>query len=192
MSWTSDSILRQVETNTLQERHVNSALQPSLDCIFNSWLLKSIITTSISMPDNNEWHVYITVSLRVPNIIFCPRNVEDSALRPCNNFRYAVLHVVGAGIATGYGLNGRGFFSSPQLPDRLWGPPSLQSNGYWGLFLRGVKRPEREAHHSSPSGISLTLPTGPWLTLNAEDSGDKFLRNVGWLSKDYRSLYPRR
>jgi hypothetical protein len=28
-------------------------------------------------------------------------------------------------------------FSSPQRPDRLWGPPSLLSNGYLALFLPG-------------------------------------------------------
>jgi hypothetical protein len=46
------------------------------------------------------------------------------------------------GIATGYGLNYRGFgarvpvgsriFSSPRCPDRLWGPPGLLSNGRRG------------------------------------------------------------
>jgi hypothetical protein len=50
------------------------------------------------------------------------------------------------GIATGYGLDDRGggvrvpgglgFFSFPSRPDRLWGSPSLLSNGYGGLFTR--------------------------------------------------------
>jgi hypothetical protein len=51
------------------------------------------------------------------------------------------------GIPIGYGLDGRGvgvlgpigsrIFSSPRRLDRLWGSPSLLSNGYRGLFLRG-------------------------------------------------------
>jgi hypothetical protein len=46
------------------------------------------------------------------------------------------------GIATGYGLHGRGvgvrvpvgsrIITSPSRPDRLWGPPSLLFNGYRG------------------------------------------------------------
>jgi hypothetical protein len=40
------------------------------------------------------------------------------------------------------------FFSS-LCPDWLWGPPSLLSSGYWGLFLPlGVKGPGHEADHS--------------------------------------------
>jgi hypothetical protein len=43
-------------------------------------------------------------------------------------------------IAKGYGLEGRDsvpvrakrLFYSPRCPDRLWGPPSLLSNVYWG------------------------------------------------------------
>jgi hypothetical protein len=66
------------------------------------------------------------------------------------------------GIETGYGLNDRGvgvrvpvegsrMFSSLLRPDRLWGPPSLLSNGYQGLFLRGW----READHSPPASAEV-------------------------------------
>jgi hypothetical protein len=51
------------------------------------------------------------------------------------------------GIATGYGLDGRGFkvrvpavatfLSSPRRTDRFWGPPSVLSNGYRGIFPGG-------------------------------------------------------
>jgi hypothetical protein len=46
------------------------------------------------------------------------------------------------------------FFSSPPRPERLWGPPSLLSNGYQGLSL-GIKRPGREADHSPPSSAEV-------------------------------------
>jgi len=42
------------------------------------------------------------------------------------------------GIVLGYGLDDQGFKSQQELgifhPGLLWGPPSLLSNGYWGLF----------------------------------------------------------
>jgi hypothetical protein len=49
---------------------------------------------------------------------------------------------------------GRGweFYSSLPRPDRLWSPPSLLYSSLSGALSVGVKRPGREADHSSPSG----------------------------------------
>jgi hypothetical protein len=48
---------------------------------------------------------------------------------------------------------------------RLWGLPSLLSNGYRGLFTLRVKRPGREADHSPPSSAGInnggTIPPLP-------------------------------
>jgi len=41
----------------------------------------------------------------------------------------------------------KGFFCAPPRPDRHWGQLSPLFNGHWGLFHRGVKRPERETDH---------------------------------------------
>jgi hypothetical protein len=73
-------------------------------------------------------------------------------------------------IVSGYGLDhraievrgpteARGFFLSPVCPDRLWGPPSLLSNGYRGPFLGGKVRPGRDADHSTPSTAQVVKST---------------------------------
>jgi hypothetical protein len=66
------------------------------------------------------------------------------------------------GIATGYGLDGRGvgvrvpvgsrIFSSPCRPDRIWSQPNLLSNGG---FSPEVKRQGREADHSPPASAEV-------------------------------------
>jgi hypothetical protein len=69
------------------------------------------------------------------------------------------------GIATGYRLDGPGLITGTakfvslsyphRLQDRLWGLPSLFSNGYRGLFRSGVDWQGREADHSSLSSADV-------------------------------------
>jgi hypothetical protein len=51
-------------------------------------------------------------------------------------------------------------FSSAQRPDRLWDPPLLLSNAYWGggSVSSGVKLSQREPDHSLP--YSVVVMTG--------------------------------
>jgi hypothetical protein len=75
------------------------------------------------------------------------------------------------GIATSYWLDdrrvgvrvlvGSRIFSSVCRSDRLWDPLNLLSNGYRGLFPRGVKRPGREADHSPPTSAEVKKTCKP-------------------------------
>jgi hypothetical protein len=49
------------------------------------------------------------------------------------------------------------FLTSPNRPDRLWGPPSLLFNGYGGTLSPGINRPGREFRHSFLSSAWLRM-----------------------------------
>jgi hypothetical protein len=46
-------------------------------------------------------------------------------------------------------------FSSPRRPDRLWGPPSLLSTGYWASLCTWMRRPGHEAAHAPPTSAEV-------------------------------------
>jgi hypothetical protein len=76
-----------------------------------------------------------TVCLKKKELTKMDKSIISSVFRVTN---VLVSQNSSVGVATGYGLDGRGsiprsgkrFFSSPQRPDWLWGSPSLLSNGY--------------------------------------------------------------
>jgi hypothetical protein len=105
--------------------------------------------------------------------------------RLCNNYVLKYLDEFYAsrsrdnavGIATGYGLDGRGvgvrvpvggrFLSPPQRPDQLWSPPSLLSSGYRRLFPRGKAAGARSLSLTPPTSAEVNntwifTPTSPY------------------------------
>jgi hypothetical protein len=82
-------------------------------------------------------HLHNTVFLKIYVFIYC--------------FWYSVTQmwagVAQVSVVSGYGLDdpaievrspaeAKGFFLQPLCPDRLWGPPSLLSSGYWWSLPR--------------------------------------------------------
>jgi hypothetical protein len=98
------------------------------------------------------WEPWGYLSCRVL-MLYCEKNgststdasVINQGMNISKHFKYYYFSAVS--IVTGYGLDGWGerdwipvrarFFSSSHHLDQFQGPPSLLSNGYWGLFPWG-------------------------------------------------------
>jgi hypothetical protein len=86
---------------------------------------------------------------------------------------------------------GRGskFFSSPNRPDKLWGPPSLLFNGH-RISFPGVKPPGRVADHSPPLSTEANTCSPP-VCLNVADNDNSLsLRayRITWKTENTRLL----
>jgi hypothetical protein len=79
-------------------------------------------------------------------------------------------------------------FTSPYRPNRLWDPPDFLSNGYRGLFPRGVKRQGREADHHlqlvpgsrKPEPIHLLPHRSSWRCAWLLRTGTTFFSFLHW------------
>jgi hypothetical protein len=100
-----------------------------------SRILQNFMEPESSLPYSQEPSAGTNLEL----VQCCPYNPTLILL---DSFKYRSLSS-SVGIATGYGLDGRGvgvrvprISSSPNRPDRPWGPLNLLSNGYRELSPR--------------------------------------------------------
>jgi hypothetical protein len=79
------------------------------------------------------WPSYVPSCNTYPKILISVSGTDQNHVKNC------CLWGAGAGIATGYGLDGRCLIPNPgerclsssERPDRIWGPPSLLCNGFF-------------------------------------------------------------
>jgi hypothetical protein len=69
--------------------------------------------------------------------------------------------------------------STPNRPDQLWGPSSLQGNKYRGSFP-GVERPGRDVDHPPPTSAEVknewSYTSSPQICLNGVDRDNRYLQ----------------
>jgi hypothetical protein len=89
--------------------------------------------------EDTKWRYKISAANSHSSVISAGRLIlvtasEISLTKFVKVSSYLGLDDRGVGVRVPVGAR---FFFSPRRPDRCWGPPSLLSNGYQGLFPRG-------------------------------------------------------
>jgi hypothetical protein len=138
----SDCSVRETVTRALAvTRAINQQMGSEQTTMINSEMRITASPFIHLSTSCNKKPGYLSTGIRARRPGFDSRRGEEISLY----FTASRVSVVGR--ATGYGLDDRGagirvpvgsrIFSSPRRTDRLWGPPSLLSNGYSGLFSQG-------------------------------------------------------
>jgi hypothetical protein len=83
-------------------------------------------------------------------IFLCIRLISAAVAQSVKRLSYG-LHDRWVGVLAPVGS---GMLTSPYLPDRLWGPPSLVFNGYCGSFSR-IKWQGLEGDHSPRTSVEV-------------------------------------
>jgi hypothetical protein len=155
------AILTQIFSNFLQSLQVGARMKSRLghNRFLSNYLQSTIlqITSCVYRPGNKS---VIKRSTGKHNATECDRKFKpglfSEILKTFTSFNSFDFHLFtqqskkrgsALGIATGYGLDGRGaevwvpagsrILTYPYRPDRIWGPPNLLSNVYMKLFPRG-------------------------------------------------------
>jgi hypothetical protein len=106
---------------------VRFRLAPCSYCL-NVFVLWVLLYMNNSTAPNPLWPLW---QRKVPGSVYLHSSCENRCEPWVTDYG---LDDGGAGVRVPVGSRS---FSSPRRPDRLRFPPSLISNGYWGLFLRG-------------------------------------------------------
>jgi hypothetical protein len=64
-----------------------------------------------------------------------------------------------------YSRQGRDIFSTAQIPDRIWGPSSLLSNGYRGLLTHDCVTDHTLPSNTEVKNVRKHTSTSPWIFL---------------------------
>jgi hypothetical protein len=124
-----------------------STAQYSTDINADSYIIINQITKQMIRTLLREMEINTTFKLYfqwIYNFFFCTRSKRGVGIVQSAQRRATGRTAEQSGFDSWIGQKTS---SPPQHPDRLWDPPNLLSNGYWGPSSE-VERPGRDADHS--------------------------------------------